>query len=106
MDAECPYCKKDIEINHDDGRGYEEGVKHSQDCDYCGKTFVFETTITFSYDTQKADCLNEKGQHDYKPTTTFPSAFTQMECTVCGDLRRMTFNERRILFPTNIDYNI
>jgi len=58
-DAECPYCGAGIEICHDDGYGYEEGVKHNQECGKCGKTFVFETSIWFNYDTEKADCLNE-----------------------------------------------
>ena len=27
-DEKCPYCGHEIEICHDDGYGYEEGVKH------------------------------------------------------------------------------
>lgn len=29
-DIECPYCKKGIEIGHDDGYGYEEGLQEKQ----------------------------------------------------------------------------
>jgi hypothetical protein len=35
MDTNCPYCDADIEINHDDGYGYEEDRKHEQQCNNC-----------------------------------------------------------------------
>jgi len=57
-DVECPYCGKDQEINHDDGFGYEEGVSHEQECGNCEKAFVFQTSISFYYESYKADCLN------------------------------------------------
>jgi len=50
-DVKCPYCGEDNEINHDDGAGYEEGVEHSQDC-YCGKSFIFTTSISFNYEVE------------------------------------------------------
>jgi len=93
MDIECPYCEKELDINHDDGFGYEEGVKHQQTCGCCGKSFVFETSISFYYEPDKADCLNDDN-HDYKMTTTVPMEFSQMECTMCGDRREMSNEER------------
>jgi hypothetical protein len=48
-DLECPYCEKELYVNHDDGFGYDEGVKHEMECDHCGKRFVFETVISFDY---------------------------------------------------------
>jgi len=57
-DIECPYCGKEQDICHDDGHGYEEGVRHEEECEECEKTFIFLTTISFDYEPYKADCLN------------------------------------------------
>ena len=65
-DIECPYCKKDIEICHDDGQGYEEGVAHKQECRECEKTFVFYTSTHHSYNPRTADCLNGS-EHKWEP---------------------------------------
>lgn len=92
-DISCPYCDYEQDINHDDGFGYEEGVKHQMECCECGKSFVFETSISFYFEPEKADCLNDDN-HDYKLTTTCPKEFSQMECTMCGDRRDMTEKER------------
>lgn len=91
----CPYCKHEIEINHDDGRGYEEEILHEQECNNCGKTFVFSTHISFDYTLYKADCLNEGGEHDWKPTITYPKQFTKMRCTMCESERHTTKEERQ-----------
>lgn len=91
-DVECPYCGKDQEINHDDGYGYAEDIKHKQECGHCGKTFVFTTEISFDHEAEKADCLNG-GEHKYKPTPTYPKEFTEMECMMCDDKRKPTAEE-------------
>lgn len=99
MDLECPYCEKELEICHDDGFGYEEGVKHKMQCDGCGKHFVFETSISFYYEPEKADCLND-GNHTWKATTTFPKEYTDMECTMCGERRRPTPEEMSVIMQS------
>lgn len=91
-DIKCPYCDADLEINHDDGYGYAEGVKHQQECGQCEKTFVFTTSISLSYEAEKSDCLNG-AEHDWKPTTTFPKQFTRMVCTMCEEERTPTESE-------------
>ncbi|WP_289286401.1 MULTISPECIES: hypothetical protein [unclassified Methylophaga] len=48
-DVICPYCGTEQEIIHDDGQGYEENIDHEQQCD-CGKTFKFQTSISFNYE--------------------------------------------------------
>lgn len=88
-DIECPYCGKGQEINHDDGYGYSEDETFNQECSDCDKTFVFTTSISFSYNAEKAECLNG-GEHDYKPQTTYPKRYTRMECQMCGDTRKPT----------------
>jgi len=96
MDINCPYCDAELDINHDDGFGYGEGVKHQMNCLYCEKSFVFETSISFYYEPEKADCLND-GNHDYKLTSTFPQEFSKMRCSMCNDERELT-NEERLKF--------
>lgn len=83
-DVECPYCREYVEINHDDGYGYNEDDLHQQECVSCEKTFTYTTTIHFSYSTNKADCLNY-GEHQYEKTKTFPTRYARMRCTACGD---------------------
>jgi len=91
-DLNCPYCDAELEICHDDGFGYAEGVKHQNECPHCKKQFVFETSILFYYEPEKADCLNGD-DHDFKPTRTYPTEFTKMECSMCGKLRQPTDEE-------------
>lgn len=91
-DIECPYCGEDLEINHDDGAGYEENRLHEQQCHHCEKYFVFTTYISYSYEPYKADCLNE-GEHTFKATRTYPKECTEMECTQCGERRKPTEEE-------------
>lgn len=94
-EVECPYCGTYLYIDHDDGYGYEEDVKHQQVCDSCEKTFTYLTTITYDYEAEKAECLNG-GEHNYKPTRTFPKQYTKMECMACGDIRKPTDIEKKI----------
>ena len=91
-DINCPYCEADLEICHDDGFGYAEDVLHEDQCPECHKYFTFDTTINFSYDAHKADCLNGE-PHKFKPTTTFPKDFTMMECISCDKRRKPTDEE-------------
>lgn len=91
-DINCPYCDAAQDINHDDGYGYDQSVTHEQQCYKCKKTFAFTTSISFNYDVYKADCLNG-ADHVYKPTCTYPVEFTEMECVMCGDVRRPTESE-------------
>jgi hypothetical protein len=103
-DLECPYCEKELEINHDDGFGYQEGVKHQMECSHCNKSFVFETSISFYYEPEKADCLNG-GEHDYQKTRTHPEEFSQMQCSMCDDTRELTDAERaKFNIGTKEDY--
>jgi len=95
MDINCPYCNKELDINHDDGFGYKEDVKHQMDCPHCEKSFVFTTSITFYYKPEKADCLND-GKHDYQLTQTYPREWSKMRCTMCDDEKELTDEERKI----------
>lgn len=93
MDVECPYCEKWNDICHDDGFGYAEDTNHQMDCEHCGKTFVFTTSISYYYEAAKADCLND-GEHNYQFTRTYPKEFSEMRCWDCGCKRPLTEEER------------
>lgn len=102
-DTNCPYCGADVEINHDDGYGYEEDMLHQQECGKCENVFTFNTSMTFYYETFKAECLNG-GEHKFEPTHTFPKKYTEMECTECGKKRKPTEAEMiDILTPQSGD---
>ena len=83
-DVECPYCDAEIEINHDDGFGYDESMLHHYECPECEKGFVFNTSISITHSAYKADCLNDD-KHEYVETKTYPKRYTQLECKCCGD---------------------
>jgi hypothetical protein len=92
-DIECPYCGELQDIDHDDGYGYEEDETYHQECNKCGKTFVYTTGILYVYHPEKADCLNG-GQHDYQLTHTYPKECSKMRCLMCDDERQCTKEER------------
>jgi transposase-like protein len=98
-DLECPYCEKDCEVCHDDGFGYEEGIKHQMECPHCGKSFVFETSISFYYEPEKADCLNGS-KHKWKQSRTFPREFSVMYCEMCGEERKPTDKEMAVIMSS------
>lgn len=83
-DTNCPYCDAEIEINHDDGHGYTEDEAHQQECPECEKNFIFYTSIHFSYDASKADCLNG-GEHKWKKTLTIPAEYSKLRCEDCQE---------------------
>lgn len=91
-DIECPYCDHGQEICHDDGFGYEENRAHQMQCSNCDKYFVFYTSISFYYEPEKADCLNE-GDHNWKAQICYPKKFTKMQCTMCEETRDPTETE-------------
>ena len=95
-DVNCPYCDAEQEINHDDGYGYEEGVRHEQQCGECNKYFTFTTSISYYYESEKADCLNG-AEHDFKPTRTHPKKYTKMECSMCEESRKPTDEEMKLI---------
>lgn len=103
-DVKCPYCDAEQEINHDDGYGYAEDGTYNQECGKCGKTFVYNTFISFDYEVRKADCMNGSN-HDFKPSMTMPKCFTSMVCSMCDEQRQLTNEERiELSIPTYQEY--
>ena len=100
-DVNCPYCDANLDIDHDDGYGYEEDRLHEQECSYCEKTFTFTTYISFSYETFTADCLNGS-EHIFVPTITFPKECTKMSCKTCDAERKPTESEMALIMKDKI----
>nr|DAV58121.1 MAG TPA: zinc-ribbon domain protein [Caudoviricetes sp.] len=53
----CPYCGNALDTKYgyeDFPELYEEG-DHELECDECGKTFILETMVSYSYETRKPD---------------------------------------------------
>lgn len=83
-DVDCPYCGAELEICHDDGFGYSEDELHEMECPECEKYFVFETSIIFSYEARKADCLNG-APHRWVKTVIAPNWWPDaVHCRDCG----------------------
>lgn len=97
-DINCPYCDAECEVCHDDGAGYDEGVRHEMTCHACDKNFVFTTTIHFYYESEKADCLNDS-PHELELTSTYPREFARMACKHCEYSRKSTEQERAGVSP-------
>jgi ribosomal protein S27E len=92
-DVKCPYCEHRQSVCHDDGFGYSEDEAHQLECRNCDKTFVFYTSIHFSYEAYQADCLNGS-PHNYERTKTYPPHFARMRCEDCGHERALTYDEK------------
>jgi len=103
-DINCPYCDVELEINHDDGAGYEEDVREEMCCYSCEKQFVFSTSVSYHYEAEKADCLNDK-EHQFEITHTSPKVFSRMRCNDCDIEREPTEKERiKYKLGTREDY--
>ena len=73
-DIECPYCGTWQDIDHDDGYGYEENEVYEQECSECGNIFVYQTSIIFHYNAEKAPCKNG-GEHKLEKIHGYPEEF-------------------------------
>jgi hypothetical protein len=93
-DLRCPYCDHAQDVNHDDGMGYDECFNEMQ-CSACDRYFTFNTYVLYSYESEKADCLN-RGFHNYKLTKTHPKPLSKMQCSMCGRERELTVEERNL----------
>lgn len=91
-DMNCPYCGEGQDVDHDDGAGYEESVRHEHTCRECEKTFVFTTSISYHYEPEKADCLNGS-EHNLEMSKTYPRRYSQMLCQDCDYSRLPTPEE-------------
>lgn len=102
-EIECPYCGKinEVSCEHLD---FRDGETSYLECRECGKQFIAVTDVQITFDSHKADCLND-GEHKWKPTITAPRAFTRMRCECCGQEREPTEDERKQYeIPSRAEY--
>lgn len=85
-DVKCPYCGKELEINHDDGYGYEEDKVYEQECSNCDKIFGYTTIISFDYDVFELPCKNGK-DHNLVDIHGYPTEFFvgKKRCSYCDE---------------------
>ena len=93
MSENCPYCNAELEINHDDGRGYSEDEIHQQECHSCNMVFAFTTSICLYYEPKKADCLNGS-PHNWEPQPQ-PYRPDYKVCAWCGEVDRGRFDQEK-----------
>lgn len=55
---ECPYCFKDFEVDTDDGAHYKDGESEEDQCPNCDKRIMITASCLWSWEAEKADCLN------------------------------------------------
>lgn len=84
FDIECPYCGKELDIDHDGGYGYAEDQIHRQECLHCEKYFVYTTQVSFNYNAKRAECLND-GNHKFEKINSFSLEFSRYKCADCGE---------------------
>lgn len=101
--VECPYCKKEEKYSYD-SLSFEDGGRSELECPSCQKSFITYTSIHFSFDSQRAECLND-GEHVWRPNHAFPKCATKMFCAVCGEERNPTEDEKKQYnIPSYEDY--
>jgi hypothetical protein len=92
----CPYCDAQVEINHDDGYGYDEERIYEQECGSCEKTFAYRTSISIHYFTAQAPCMNG-GEHEMKPVVHAPRCYPNWQrCVHCEHEVRGDFDESTV----------
>lgn len=84
--VECPYCGEDVEINHDDGAHYDDNRSTPMQCPLCDKYFMVSVWISYSFEGQKADCLND-GEHSWERIRGIPKEYfeNRRQCSMCGE---------------------
>ena len=96
-DVECPYCDHEQDIDHDDGYGYAENETFFQECEECGKTFSFTTSVHYYHDAAECPCKNGE-DHNWEEIHGCPDWYflNKRRCSYC--------QEEKDLKPTDEGY--
>ncbi len=86
----CPYCNSKQDFTLEDGCVFIGTNQH--ECDECRKCFIFTAEASVDYYSYEAACLNG-GEHDWKPTNSYPRKATRMQCETCDEYRDPTPEE-------------
>jgi len=88
-DVECPYCNAGNDIDTENCHDYDENEKYSQECDTCHKYFSFSVSMSFDYEVNQADCLND-GEHRWEEMKTYAAKYTKLKCQDCGEVKPLS----------------
>lgn len=95
-EVECPYCEESFDLNHDDGAYYDESERREAECPNCGKISMVNSSCDWSFEAEKADCLND-GEHNWKKMSGVPSEFfvEMYRCEHCDEEKCFDEKKRR-----------
>ncbi len=89
----CPYCGGKTDWRQHNVDTHDEAINIIE-CPHCDKQFRADTIVMIDFNVSKCDCQND-GKHDWRLTTTMPKALSRMECSMCGEQRELTDDERK-----------
>ncbi len=101
----CPYCEHAYDLNHDDGAFYTDGGSEKEECPQCEKSFLVESSVSWSFDAVIAECLND-GNHKWKKEynemniKNYPPLAEREACDVCGEKRRVVLESSLATQPS------
>lgn len=84
-DYECPYCEFPDDFDGDP-LGQDETIEVT--CTSCEKVFLITADYSVSYDTEKADCLNDLAPHEFKDIVSSTKAYggqVRVRCDGCRE---------------------
>lgn len=91
-DVVCPYCEESFDLCHDDGAYYDENQREEAECPNCGKFVMIRSSMSWSHEAEKADCLND-GEHEWHKRYSevnikqVPGLAAEEECETCDQRR-------------------
>ena len=100
---ECPYCGAEKYVDYGDGHGCSDGEVYEDECNECGKAFLFTTSISRHHFSEKADCLND-GEHVFEALFLFPTKCSKMRCKTCGEKREPTTQEWLDIYAKKLEW--
>lgn len=82
----CPYCDHSYELDHDDGRFYDESEREKEECPECGKNFLVRSSQSWHFEGEAADCLNG-AKHDWVQIVGAPKEhfIGRFRCLFCDE---------------------
>lgn len=90
-EIECPYCEHEFDLNHDDGAFYDEEHRREEECPNCEKKFMVTSSMSWNFEGEKADCLND-GNHNWKKKYNpkyYPQLIHREICEDCDEERTL-----------------
>lgn len=79
----CPYCGKKFSDSWELAKAQDDEIQ--EDCDECGKKFIYTTDYTVTFYSHQVPCLNGAPHEWGKPHDTFDDEGNKFHtCKACG----------------------